>query len=116
MKAEVRVYSGQRNPTWKLSQKEDVELLAKISSFNSTERDPIDMGLGYNGFIITRTAEESSNLPEEIQINNGIILVNYGNNRLSKHIDPARSLEKWILRVGSQYLDPRLVEYIKKKI
>jgi hypothetical protein len=68
--------------------------LAKISSLNNTERDPIDMGLGYNGFIITRTANESSNLPEEIEINSDIILVNYGNNKLSKYIDPAHSLEK----------------------
>lgn len=115
MEVAIRIFSGRPNPTWKLSQHQVIELLTKISSLNNTERDPIDKGLGYNGFSITRI-DELSDLPREIEINDGIILVNYGNNRLAKYIDPTRSLEKWLLRIGAQYLEPKLVEYIEKQI
>ena len=115
LKVEVRIFSGRPNPTWDISSEQVSQLLSKILSLRDTQEDIAYKGLGYNGFLVTKT-DDSYDTPENIELNNGIVVVNYNNKRKSKYLDPRRALESWIVKTGAESLGQELVKYVEKKI
>ena len=107
---EADIYSGRKNPTWALSEKETGIVFHMLAGLPPAVPTSLDGGLGYRGFRV-RKVGTLSKLPQEIRVCRGIA---YDGVHFYKDAD--RQMERWILKSGKRQLGAKTYEYIKKEI
>jgi hypothetical protein len=115
MKVELNIFSGRPNPTWALLNEQVIELLSKISSLKPTGQIYAEPGLGYRGFTL-RLEEENPDIPRRIDINQGVVIVHYGNGTSKVLEDNGRAIEHWLVKTGQHCIDPNLANHLENEL
>ena len=107
---ELRIFIGQANPTWFLSEEDTETAFSILAKLPSTRARKISQGLGYRGFRVNKVGT-LSRLPHEFEVYKGVASDGVNNYR-----DKDRRLELWLLRSGKEHLDKQLYAAIECEI
>lgn len=109
----MRIFSGRKDPSWELDDEQIAELKRRLASAYATSllKPPGLRGrLGYSGFTIRSTWEPG--LEPEIFVDRGFIDID----RFAPTHIIGSELELWLLRTGSQTINPDLLRYVADDI
>lgn len=112
VEVEVDLYSGQKNPAWKLVVSDAAQFLSLVAAlpYNSTITSAVPDGLGYRGL---RVAVNSRGVAQRFVIADGNVIVEFTKTTDRRNLrDPDRVLEKWLLKTGKEQLGVELLEYL----
>jgi hypothetical protein len=104
---EVDIFSGRPNPGWTLSEADATTFRSKLSGLQKTAARSRSANLGYRGLVVTMPQERGTT----IYIQNGVVEVS-DSTPSSFFLDPQRSLERWLVGTGREFLGPELLETI----
>ena len=104
---EVDIFSGRPNPGWTLSEADATTFRSKLSGLQKTAARSLSANLGYRGLVITMPQETAT----KIHVQNGVVEVS-GSTPSSFFLDPQRSLERWLVGTGREFLSSGILEAI----
>lgn len=112
VEVEVDLYSGRKNPAWKLGGTDAAQFLNLVAAlpYNSTITPAVPDGLGYRGL---RVAVNSKGVAQRFVIADGNVIAEFTKTTDRRNLrDPDRALEKWLLKTGKEQLGVELLEYL----
>jgi hypothetical protein len=109
MASEVRVdiFSGRPNPVWALTPEDEAELRDRLRTLVAAERqDPptAELPLGYRGLYVGLDGDV-------IHIWRRLV-----RRRTGAYLDPASTLERWLLSRAHEGLDPSVRDAVEREI
>jgi hypothetical protein len=111
----LNVFSGRPNPSWKLSDDQEKELLAKLEAIDkpSLQKPPgVIGGLGYRGFIVSRPPTHPAGTLS-LLVHEGV--VDLGQHEESRVADN-RDLESWLLATTPSPLDAEVTTHVAAQL
>lgn len=112
-KVTLRIYSGRENPSWNLSEKQIIDLLALFGDLPKSESFTLPDNLGYHGFQVELT-ENAAEKTQEIVAYKGRII--YKSAEADKYFtDPKRRLEMFLLN-SADSLNEELYKSVKDQV
>jgi hypothetical protein len=109
----LRIFSGLRDPSWELDDRQIAELKRRLSAAVATSllKPPGLKGrLGYSGFAVRSTWEPG--LEPEIYVDRGLVDID----RFAPTLVVGPEFELWLLGTGSPTLSRDLSDYVSKDI
>ena len=109
------IFSGRPNPTWSLTQAQDVELGQRLNAFPPADQ-PFEefKRLGYAGFSLLLPAIE--NQPRQhVEVFEGIARVDT-DDLVTFLADENRALEWWLLDTATGYVEDEVIEMARKEL
>jgi hypothetical protein len=106
---EVDIYSGRENPGWDLGEAEATDFLTRLAllSPDIAGLPSVPDGLGYRGLHVV---VHSGGSPQRLAIAGGIVIVEADIAADRRRLrDPDRTLERWLLGTGKEYLGTDLL-------
>lgn len=108
LKIELDIFSGQPNPSWTLTSKEEAQLVDRLLA-DKSQMQPLNQSpskLGYRGFIVNALSEDdgswhNSKLPSAFRL---------GLSSLSQ------SVENWLIDTNLAHIDDVLKEHVRSEI
>jgi hypothetical protein len=97
--AELDVFSGRPNPSWKLSQAQAEELKERLRDGPETEGAPPNR-LGYRGVVVTARGG-AEGLPEEVRACGGVIFIREKKKIVARK--DVRDIEGWLLAQAKEH-------------
>ena len=107
VEVEVDIFSGMPNPRWTLSEADADVFLSKLAGLQKAVARSRSVNLGYRGIVVQMTQEAG----QKMYIQNGVIEVSEGT-ASTFFLDPQRSLERWLIRTGRQFLSHEILKAI----
>jgi len=114
IEVELNIFSGRRNPIWKLTPPQDVVFLNKLTQLRAQPatddqaavKAPI---LGYRGFEVRAVDDER--LPDPLTIFGGIV-----RGGETGFPDPDRGLERWLMSTAPSQIDEKVVQVVERDL
>lgn len=104
----VDIYSGRRNPSWRINGKETEMVFQMLARLPPTPAVQFNEGLGYRG-IWVRKLGTLSKFPYEMRVYRGIAT---DGARFYQDVD--QHIESWLLRSGRRHLGAKTYALIRK--
>src|SRR3954465_5056482 len=113
IEVEVDIFSGMPNPHWTLSDADAATFLSKLSELQKGEaRSRLDR-LGYCGLeLVVRAAQGAD---RKVFVHNGVVETSDGTTT-SSLLDSQRSLERWLIGTGKEFLSHKVMEAINSDL
>jgi hypothetical protein len=114
IEVELNIFSGRRNPIWKLTPAQEDVFLSKLTKSRAQPatndqaavKAPI---LGYRGFEVR--AADDERLPDPLTIFGGII--RQGERGFP---DPDRGLERWLISTAPSQIDEKVLQVVERDL
>jgi hypothetical protein len=107
------VYSGRKNPSWRLSEAQAKTLLDRLQALPETASAGASAGeLGYNGFDVAYSTQ-----PTEVHVQafRGVVTI-ASDKREVKLRDEGHALEAWLAETAGPAISDNLHAYLKTEI
>ena len=116
MICEIRIFSGRRNPVWKLTATEQRDVLDIIAEFNKRMSSAVMMPdkLGYGGFVVTGTIKGRHHF-SLLHVYRNLVAVTDKNTNWYFHDGTAR-LERFLIESAGRHLDKSLWQSIRPEV
>lgn len=111
IEVELDIFSGNPNPTWKLSEQESVFFLERLGMLPKTSAKELSNNLGYRGFIIRVMNEARRCL---VRIQNGTVWLSQEDTNIY-YSDQNRDLEQWLLNSGKSYIKSDIFRMVESE-
>jgi len=110
MRAELDMYSGQPNPTWRLSPIEAAELVHRLDTLPRISGAAVREALGYRGVVVRAETVDASSLFAELAVSGGVVRVKDRQGQEKWRIDSGRLLERWLVDSARPHIDAVLLD------
>lgn len=109
MQIELDIFSGRPNPTWDLDDEEVDKLLTLMAQRSrKVSRGFNNGGLGYRGFILTSTQQQSG-MFDQAHVFRGVIKLTSGT-RVTFLRDDKQEIEYWLLNMARHHVSKELYD------
>jgi hypothetical protein len=106
---ELDIFSGRPNPTWELDDSEVDQLLGLMAQRSQEAGRGFDIGgLGYRGFILTVTGQQSG-MFDQAHVFRGVIKLTLGAS-VTYVRDHDREVEYWLLDTAKRHVSEELYD------
>jgi hypothetical protein len=110
---ELDILSGGTNPSWKLTEPQREELIAKLKDLEALPPQTMFEGLGYRGFVLSPARAGAA--PLQLRIYKGVIRYQAGEN-VTYWKDPDRHAERWLVSNARPHVDTRVYEEVRAQV
>lgn len=115
VRCEINLYSGRANPSWELTEKQRIDLFARLATLPEASPGKRNEQLGYRGIHLAVNGDEA-NAVQSIDVHDGAVRTLTRGGKERWYLDQDRALERTLLQSGKGSMDSATYSYIADEL